>query len=286
MTASRGCIRVKNVAAPADPEATAIDWGEPRGGRYSLRDVIDITGVPSSSIHHYRRSGLLPEPERTAPNRFVYDERHLAALTIVRALRARGRTLDDIRDALAVFGCGADGSPEDLDHTIERYDLGLADRSTRTRLVDAAIEAFARQGYREVSVEALCTQADVAKGTFYRHFTSKDALFHTAAAAVVERAIGGFAVDLATTGDPDHAAVFARHLRHGLPVLLELAKRSIQDSGETAHRAADLFLELAARLGAVVGDDTDPGQTGGFIIMLAVVEIFADLVRAQFPDRV
>ena len=37
------------------------------------------TGVPAASIHHYRRLGLLPEPERAARNRFVYDQRHVEA---------------------------------------------------------------------------------------------------------------------------------------------------------------------------------------------------------------
>jgi AcrR family transcriptional regulator len=53
----------------------------------------------------------------------------------------------------------------------------------RTRLIEAAIDAFGRSGYHVVSVRSLCARAGVAKGTFYRHFHHKDALFLAAGPA-------------------------------------------------------------------------------------------------------
>ena len=51
----------------------------------SLSDLVARTGVPASSIHHYRRSGLIPPPERVSANRFVYGEVHVEALLTLRA---------------------------------------------------------------------------------------------------------------------------------------------------------------------------------------------------------
>ncbi|MGE5385651.1 MAG: TetR/AcrR family transcriptional regulator [Betaproteobacteria bacterium] len=51
---------------------------------------------------------------------------------------------------------------------------------TRTRLIEAARDAFMNEGYR-ASMEAIAARAGVAKQTLYNHFSSKDELFSEAA---------------------------------------------------------------------------------------------------------
>ena len=53
----------------------------------SLGRLVALSGVPPSTVHHYRRLGLLPEPELTRPGRYVYSEVHLHALQLIRELR-------------------------------------------------------------------------------------------------------------------------------------------------------------------------------------------------------
>ena len=48
---------------------------------------------------------------------------------------------------------------------------------TRGRILAAAAESFARQGYDVTSVDAICRLAGVSKGAFYHHFATKQALF-------------------------------------------------------------------------------------------------------------
>jgi AcrR family transcriptional regulator len=52
---------------------------------------------------------------------------------------------------------------------------GRAER-TRTRLLAAALDLFARKGYDETTVAEIATAAGVTEMTFYRHFGSKDQL--------------------------------------------------------------------------------------------------------------
>lgn len=259
-----------------------INWGEPSSDRFSIREVVDLTNVPASSIHHYRRLGLVPEPQRVSPNHFLYDVRHVTALRIIRSLRSRGCTLEEIRDVLPEL-LHDHGRRREID---DRLDVGdfVSDHSPEAKLIDAAIDAFAEQSFREVSITGLCERADVAKGTFYRWFDSKEALFLATARAIVERAIDGFSAEASSADPREHAAIFARYLRPGLPVLLELAKRVTQESGPTVGEAATLFTGLARRLGRIVnqqGDDVQTRQAGGLLIMLAVVNVFQDLMRAE-----
>jgi len=49
-------------------------------------------------------------------------------------------------------------------------------KETRRRLLDAAMELFREQGYSATTVEDITEHADVAKGTFFNYFPSKEAL--------------------------------------------------------------------------------------------------------------
>jgi AcrR family transcriptional regulator len=48
----------------------------------------------------------------------------------------------------------------------------------RARVLDAAVDLFAQQGYDGTSVAQVIGQAGVAKGGFYHHFASKEALLY------------------------------------------------------------------------------------------------------------
>ena len=48
--------------------------------------------------------------------------------------------------------------------------------ATRERLIQAAISLILRQGFSATSVEAICNEAGVTKGSFFHHFKTKDEL--------------------------------------------------------------------------------------------------------------
>jgi AcrR family transcriptional regulator len=47
----------------------------------------------------------------------------------------------------------------------------------RQQLLDAAVAIFARKGYRGAAISDIIAQADVARGTFYLYFDSKEEIF-------------------------------------------------------------------------------------------------------------
>jgi TetR/AcrR family transcriptional regulator, transcriptional repressor for nem operon len=63
----------------------------------------------------------------------------------------------------------------------------------RQKLLDAALSVIRTKGYTSTSVEDLCAAAGVAKGSFFHHFKSKEALGVAAADYWSERARALFA---------------------------------------------------------------------------------------------
>lgn len=188
----------------------------------TLRDVVDRTRLPAATIHHYLRMGLLPPPRRTAGNRFMYDERHVRAALLVRALRTERRlSLPTIRRSLPqLLRLGQRGlRPAAWDEVIGRAGIDpVADR-----LVSTAVRLFSRNGLAETTIAQIAGEAGVAKGTTYRHYRSKEDLFFAAAEAAAKEAappIIPTAMRKVRASDPKPSS---RQLRPYLPMFLDLA---------------------------------------------------------------
>lgn len=86
--------------------------------------------------------------------------------------------------------------------------------SSRENLLAAAIKRFCRDGYAEVSIEDITSEAGVSRVTFYRHFASKSAV----------------ALELFR-----HAAA------EGAPRMLAIGARDYRDHATVAEWLADFF---------------------------------------------
>src|SRR6266516_4384229 len=212
---------------------------------YTIAELVSLTEVPPATVHYYLRLGLLPQPKRAAANRFAYVERHVQALKLVRMLRdQRGLALPMIRRIMPEL------SRLEAEEAFlpEMWDRALAPRISRrptpsTRLLEAAKEAFAKRGYGEVNVDDICRAARIAKGSFYRHYRSKEELFMAATESLADEVVALFreaAPDTAT--DPEKAgAVLAGFLEPRLPLFLELLARSIQGRHGYPQAARRIF---------------------------------------------
>jgi len=86
--------------------------------------------------------------------------------------------------------------------------------ATRERLVQAAMELFTTAGFLETTTAAIAGRAEVAEGTIYRHFRSKDELFNETYRRAVRLGLEALAVpdgDRAA-GAPERLAGLARRL--------------------------------------------------------------------------
>lgn len=66
-----------------------------------------------------------------------------------------------------------------LEHSVgERASRHTEGRDTRARILAAAQEVFSQKGFHQATMDEIAERADVGKGTLYRHFPSKENLFH------------------------------------------------------------------------------------------------------------
>jgi AcrR family transcriptional regulator len=70
------------------------------------------------------------------------------------------------------------------------------------QILDAAAKLFARHGYSETDTQLLADELGVGKGTLYRYFPSKRALFLAAADRVMQKLLRQIDADLTGVEDP------------------------------------------------------------------------------------
>ncbi len=228
---------------------------EPGGARSSMSvsQLAERSGVGVPSIHHYRRLGLLPPPVPVAANRFLYDERHVEALRVIRLLRERrGLSLSAIREVLPdvlVNGEQPAFHPDMWDAVLAMSEVGDDEqREVRARLLEVARAAFVAKGYAGVNVEQLCQRAGIAKGSFYRHFDSKDSVYAAAARSTVDMVGASVARWRRAMPIADAVDAVAAAVEPVLPLLLEVVVRCAHGDGTVAG----IVPEVVAGIGRLV----------------------------------
>jgi AcrR family transcriptional regulator len=254
---------------------------------YTIADLVQMTDVPPATVHYYLRHGLLPQPKRAAANRFVYDERHVRALRLVRRLREqRGLSLPMIRRIMPEL------SRLEAEEAFrpEMWDRALAPRISRrptpsARLLEAAKDAFAKRGYGEVNVDDICRAAHIAKGSFYRHFRSKEELLLAAAESLADEVAATFreAVGEQEMSAKEAGPLLAGHLEPRLPVFLEVLARSIQRRQRYPEAARRIFGRLAIQVGEVITGPGSAEDRGASAVAAASTAIVAETLARPSP---
>jgi AcrR family transcriptional regulator len=162
-----------------------------------------------------------------------------------------------------------------------------ADKRTtgpRERLLRVAVQAFSARGYGDVSVDELCLAADLAKGSFYRLFASKEDLFFAAADAAVQAVVQAFADGGPPVSPEEGVGRLAARLRPILPLLLELMARALQKRPGHARVAVRVFDEFVLALGASLGSPR-PVEAGTALLEQAAVAVCGQVLELTEPPE-
>ena len=255
------------------------------GTGLTLGELVARSGVPASTVHHYRRAGLLATGQLGAREahrgRFHYSEGDLEALQHIRLLREeQGLSLSEIKEVLPAVMEGRE-PPAHRDGC----------DGPQSRLLEAAFTLFsAPKGYAAVTVSEIAAAAGVAKGSVYRYFQSKEALFTAVVEDLCEDTAERFARTVAELGgaeglgrDPARAALlFGAHVARAMPILLELGARAARGDPPSQHLAARVLRTLAEAAGRPLSDD--PVPAGLQVIEAAFATVLRWAVGPEWVD--
>lgn len=134
-------------------------------------------------------------------------------------------------------------------------------------IIDAAIDEFAEKGFANAKLDDVAKRAGVAKGTLYRYFDTKEALFR----AVVREALATQLLDVEKA-----ASAFQGSLAEFVPMLLHraanrmgndrlpgIARMVLTESRAFPDLAAIWYDELASRMLALISEVIAKAQARG-----------------------
>jgi AcrR family transcriptional regulator len=171
--------------------------------------------------------------------------------------------------------------------------------ATRRRILEAAQESFAHEGYDATSVAEICQQAGVTKGGFYHHFASKQALFLELVDGWLS-GLDGLLEAIRRDSDGIPAAIMQMagmveqvfHAASGqLPVFLEFWNRAARDpvvwqATIAPYRRYRAYFAGMIRDGIAEGSlrDVDPDLAGHLIVSVAVGLVLQGLLDPRGAD--
>jgi AcrR family transcriptional regulator len=139
------------------------------------------------------------------------------------------------------------GQPVQTVETPVTRPLSRKRRQTQSRLLDAALDAFAERGFHGTSVEEVCERAGFSRGAFYSNYSSKTELFIALYHRQSENILAAMAERASPTGQPvpqDLAAVVTQiltavpHDRRWYLINTEFALHAVRNPSAAATFAA------------------------------------------------
>jgi AcrR family transcriptional regulator len=216
-----------------------------------MAELSSRSGIAASTIRHYLRLGLLPEPLRTATTMAYYGPEHLNRLQHIRRRLQAGATLRQLGQELAGQASASAAIVGDQ----------LVHSTQRARLITAGSAVFLRAGFEATSVEEVVGRAGVGKAAFYRHFAGKRDLL----IACINSELDWY--EAATSRNHPSLERLMRHpdlLEHRhLRVLISLFALLRQADASRAIDHDDALQEVRARLRAPLEADLRAAQEAG-----------------------
>lgn len=202
-----------------------------KSATFRMRDLSRRSGFSPSAVRFYLQQGLLPEPERPTPNSALYDERHVAALDVLRTVKAAAPDLpiEQIRRVMELVDSGVE--PE-VALALHRSVAGAAARpgyaASRKTLDEAAAAAGVAPGF----IEDLVNRGIVAPVPGSGRFDAAD-LETLGAMALLESMVPG------AIGEVEEIAGLIRRAS-----ALEMKLRNRASKGQDTQAAAEISRQM------------------------------------------
>ena len=254
----------------------------------TVSELAERAGVSVPTIHSYRRLGLLPEPTVIAANRFLYDDRHVEALAMIRLLRReRNMSLASILEVLPdLLPTGEEEAfrPQMWQQVLDGYLDAAAQSEPPARLLAAARDAFVEHGYAGVNIAEICAEAELATGSFYRHFQSKDAIFVAAVRSVADLVSEDLDALPFGISQVRATATVRTLLEPFMPLLLESVLREARGARELTDVMTYVTSTVAARLEPHIRSSVrSSARAAELVVRTALLELVQSALGIEKP---
>ncbi len=142
-----------------------------------IKELVEKSGLPRSTIQYYLREGLLHPPVKTGKTMAHYDESHLYRLKQIKNLKKDARVpLSFLREKLKEIEAESQSLPRQYD--IPRKVITTNEKKKKkAAIIKKAIEVFSQKGYHRTKVLDITDSINISTGTFYIYFRNKKDLF-------------------------------------------------------------------------------------------------------------
>jgi AcrR family transcriptional regulator len=135
----------------------------------TISDLTKLSNIPASTIKFYLREKLLPKPIKTGATRAYYSLKHLDRLKLIKKIQKEGKiSLNKIKEITTMI---------DAESTREQRYHAQDESSTRSRIMQSAVNLFQKKGYESVTIAEIVASAQIGCSTFYKSFSNKKELF-------------------------------------------------------------------------------------------------------------
>jgi TetR/AcrR family transcriptional regulator, regulator of autoinduction and epiphytic fitness len=141
-----------------------------------------------------------------------------------------------------------------------------APETKRAAILEAAQKLFSQYGYRRTSIDDIAREAEIAKGTVYLSFKSKEQIFRALCENLAERVVTDAAAAASLDGPLENRLRAILEAKYGL--YFELVKRSphaaeLMDSKN--RLSADLFIPSDKKYARILRETIDTAMNRGDI---------------------
>src|SRR5258708_10084158 len=139
-----------------------------------------------------------------------------------------------------------------------------APETKRMAILDAALKLFSQYGYRRTSIDDIAHEAEIAKGTVYLSFKSKEEIFRALCESLIERTEAAVKLARDTSGPIDERLIAMLEAKFGL--LFDTVYRSAHAAElmDSKNRlSADLFAQSGRRYMKVLREVIEEARRAG-----------------------
>lgn len=143
-----------------------------------IKELVEKSGVPRTTIHYYLRQGLLHPPDKTGRTMAYYDSNHLRRLKDIQKLKKGGRVpISFLKEQIDSMNHGESSKPIDEYNVRRTVTTTKEKEKKRLTIIKEAILIFSQKGYHQTKISDITRSLRISTGTFYLYFKNKQDLF-------------------------------------------------------------------------------------------------------------